>query len=171
MKQWNSWSYFLHSSIELWWNHGLSNLESWVSSECYRFFNRIENSIVFAVTTGCPKKKYPDLVDPSDKNIAWINPKWFSKHTLIANLNIDTSFVEFGALRVKISIFKGQICLHLQTRALALWPKQILEALWMKSTKFEDGTTDVFSIIQFMWDLSSREPRNQLHSSQYRQFI
>ena len=122
-------------------------------------------------TTGCPKKKYPDLVDPSDKNIAWINPKWFSKHTLIANMNIDTSFVEFGALRVKISIFKGQICLHLQTRALALWPKQILEALWMKSTKFEDGTTDVFSIIQFMWDLSSREPRNQLHSSQYRQFI
>ena len=22
------------------------------------------------VNTGCPKKKYPDLVDPSDKNIA-----------------------------------------------------------------------------------------------------
>ena len=81
------------------------------------------------IYTGCPKKKYPDLVDPSDKNIAWIKPKWFSKHTSIANLNIDTSFVEFSALRVKISIFKGQICLHLQTRALALWPKGILEAL------------------------------------------
>ena len=85
-------------------------------------YDNIEN-------TGCPKKKYPDLVDPSDKNIAWIKPKWFSKHTSIANLNIDTSFVEFGALRVKTSIFKGQICLHLQTRALALWPKRILEAL------------------------------------------
>ena len=117
------------------------------------------------------EKKYPDLVDPSDKNIAWIKPKWFSKHTSIANLNIDTSFVEFAALRVKILIFKGQICVHLQTRALVLWPKQILKALWIKSTKSEDGTTDVFYKIQFMWDLSSRELRYQLHSSQYRRFI
>ena len=111
------------------------------------------------------------MVDPSDKNIAWINPKWFSKHTAIANLNIDTSFVDIGALGVKILIFKGQICLHLQTRALALWPKQILEALRIKSTKSEGGTTDGFYKIQFMWDLSSRELRNQLHSTQYRQFI
>ena len=121
--------------------------------------------------TGCPKKKYPNLVDPSDKYIAWIKPKWFSKHTSIANLNIDTSFVDIGALRVKILIFKGEICLHLQTRALALWPKGILEALWIKSTKSEDGTTDGFYKIQFMWDRLPRELRNQLHSSQCRQII
>ena len=58
---------------------------------------------------------------------------------------------------MKILIFKGQICLHLQTRALTIWPKQILEADRIKSTNFEDGTTDVFSKIQFMLDLSSRE--------------
>ena len=31
----------------------------------------------------------------------------------MANLNIDTSFVDIGALRAKILIFKGQIYLHL----------------------------------------------------------
>ena len=141
------------------------------SFQFYNLFCAMKTCALNAKTTGCPKNKYPDLVDPSDKNIAWINPKWFSKHTSRANLNIDTSFVDIGALRVKILIFKGQVCLHLQTRALALWPKQILEALWIKSTKFKDGTTDVFSKIQFMWDLSSREPRNQLHWSQYQRFI
>ena len=79
------------------------------------------------IYTGCPKKKYTDLVDPSDKNRARINPKWFSKHTSMANLDVDTSNVDIGALRVKILIFKGQICLHLQTRALTFWPKQILD--------------------------------------------
>ena len=39
-------------------------------------------------------KKYTDLVDPRDSNVAWISPKWFSKHTWIANLNIDTSSVD-----------------------------------------------------------------------------
>ena len=78
--------------------------------------------------TGCPKKKYTDLVNPNDQNLAWINPKSFLKHYSIVNLNIDTLFVDIGALRVDILIFKGQICLHLQTRALAFWPKQILTA-------------------------------------------
>ena len=45
--------------------------------------------------------------------IAWIDPKWFSKHTSIANLNKDTSFVDIGALRVKILIFEGQIFLRI----------------------------------------------------------
>ena len=43
-------------------------------------------------------------------------------------LDIDTSFVDIGALRVKILIFKGQISFHPQTRALTFWPKQIFEA-------------------------------------------
>ena len=72
---------------------------------------------------------------------------------------------------MKILIFKGQICLHLQTRALTIWPKQFLEADRIESTNFEDGTTDMFSKIQFMLDLSSRDLRNQLHSSQYGQLI
>ena len=59
------------------------------------------------------------------------------KHTSVANLNIDTSFVDIGALRVKVLIFKEQICLHLQTRAVTFWPKQMFEARWIKSTKFE----------------------------------
>ena len=41
----------------------------------------------------------------------------------------------------------------------------------MKSTKFEDRTTDVFYKIQLMRDFSSRELQNHLHSSQHRQFI
>ena len=65
-------------------------------------------------------------------------------NTSIANFNIDTLFVDISALRVKILIFKGQICLHLQTRDLTFWPKQILDADRIKSTKFEDGTKDVF---------------------------
>ena len=40
----------------------------------------------------------------------------------------STSFVDIGSLRVKILIFKGQTCLHFETRALAFGPKQILEA-------------------------------------------
>ena len=43
-------------------------------------------------------------------------------------MNIDTAFVGIGALRAEILILKAQICTHLQTRALAFWPKQILEA-------------------------------------------
>ncbi len=113
-------------------------------------------SVVYRVS----QKKYTDFVDPSNKNIAWINPKQFSKHASIANLNIDTLFFDIGALRMKILIFKGQTCFHLETRALAFGPKQILEAQWIKSTKFEDGTTDVFYKIQFMWDLSSKKLRN-----------
>ena len=62
----------------------------------------------------------------------------FKSYTSITNLNIDSSFVDIGALRVKILIFKGQICLHLQTRALTFWPKQILDAECIKSTKFEE---------------------------------
>ena len=72
---------------------------------------------------------------------------------------------------MKILIFKGQICFNLETRDLTFWPEQILDADWIKSTKFEDGKTDVFSKIQFLLDISSRELRNQLHSSQYRQLI
>ena len=34
------------------------------------YFVRILGSSICEDTTGCPKKKYPDLVDPSDKNIA-----------------------------------------------------------------------------------------------------
>ena len=78
--------------------------------------------------TGCPKKKYTDLVDPSNANLARINPKLFLKHSSIVDLNIDTLFVDNDVLRVDILIFKGLICLDLQTRALAFWPKQILEA-------------------------------------------
>ena len=59
------------------------------------------------------QKTCTDLVDPSDKNIARINPQSFSQHTSVADLNIDTSFVDTGALGVKILIFKSQICLHL----------------------------------------------------------
>ena len=66
--------------------------------------------------------------NPNDQNLAWINPKSFLKHYSIVNLNIDTLFVDIGALRVDILIFKGQVCLHLQTRALVFWPKQILKA-------------------------------------------
>ena len=47
---------------------------------------------LYETCTGCPKKKYTDSVDPSNENIARINPKKFSKHTLIANLHIDTLF-------------------------------------------------------------------------------
>ena len=53
-------------------------------------------------TTGCPKKKYTDLVNPDDQSLAWINPKSFLKHYSIVNLNIDTLFVDIGALRVEI---------------------------------------------------------------------
>ena len=41
---------------------------------------------------------------------------------------MDILFVNIGALRVKTLVFKGQICLHLQTRALMFWSEQILEA-------------------------------------------
>ena len=50
---------------------------------------------------------------------------------LIVNLNIGTSFVGIGPVRPLIAdilILKAQIGIHLETRALALWPKQILEA-------------------------------------------
>ena len=59
-------------------------------------------------------KKYTDLVNPSDENLARINPKTFLVHTSIVNLNIDTLFVDIDALGVEILMFKGQICLDLQ---------------------------------------------------------
>ena len=55
------------------------------------------------------KKKYTDLVNPNDQNLAWINPKSFLKHYSIVNFNIDTLYVDIGALREDILILKAQI--------------------------------------------------------------
>ena len=41
----------------------------------------------------------------------------------MVNLNIDTLFVDIGALIVEIFVLNLQIDLHLQTGAFRLWPK------------------------------------------------
>ena len=66
----------------------------------------------------CPQRKYSDRNGSGDVNLALINGSSLPKCTLIINLNIGTSFVGTGALRAEISIWKTQICIHLQTRAL-----------------------------------------------------
>ena len=81
---------------------------------------------------------------------------------------MDTSFVDIGALRVKILIFKGQICLLLQTRSLMFWPKQILDAQRIKSTKFEDGITDVLQNTAYVRLIVKGAAKSASFISQYR---
>ena len=72
------------------------------------------DSSVIVADTGCPGRRYTDLVG--------------SKYSSIVNFNIDTSFVENGPLRLEILILKVQIYLHIQTKAMSLSTKQIPKA-------------------------------------------
>ena len=80
------------------WGFGCSSLSS------IRVYHTMRNQRKYRMS----QKKYEDFIDPSNKNIAWINSEWFSKHsTSKANLNIETSFVDIGALRVNRNAGEG----------------------------------------------------------------
>ena len=72
---------------------------------------------------------------------------------------------------MKILVFKGQICLHLQTRALTFWPKQILDVQGIKSTTFEDGITCVLQNTAYVRLTVKGAAKSASFISQYRQSI
>lgn len=53
----------------------------------------------------------------------------------IVSLNMDTSFTDTGSLLAKILILKVQICLHVQTRALAFSLTKFLKRNEIKNEK------------------------------------
>ena len=55
------------------------------------------------------------------------------------NLNMDASFAGIIAVRAEMSISKAQICLHVETRTLALWNGASKSKIKLKK-KLEDGT-------------------------------
>ena len=59
-------------------------------------------------------RMYKGLAGSSDMNLVLINGLSLSKLSSIVNLNMDTLFVDTGALRVEISSRKAQICINLQ---------------------------------------------------------
>ena len=59
-------------------------------------------------------------MEQSDENIVLINGELSLQIASIVSLNMDTLFGHIGALSVKILIFKVQICLHPQTKALGI---------------------------------------------------
>ena len=69
------------------------------------------------------QKKVTDLIKASVRNWARISRKSSLNYSLLVNLKIDTMFVDIRTLREDIFIVKGQICLHLETRAFRFWPK------------------------------------------------
>ena len=65
---------FNQDCVMNWFSFGSVHVNDIVSQNIiYRdeaLFETLVPCIYFFISTGCPKKKYPDLVDPSDKNIA-----------------------------------------------------------------------------------------------------
>ena len=99
-----------------------SSLNTWLF-----FVSKQHWHIHIGTITGCPKN-YTVLVGISDVNLAFIDSYSFSKCSSIVSLNIDTSFADICGLKADIWILKDQIHTHMQTRPLAFWLKQILEA-------------------------------------------
>ena len=94
---------------------------------CSRFPLQICNTVLYMSdkssyllqNTWCPRKKYTELVRPSDEKSSLINCQLIKKCFSKVNLNIDISFVDTGDLRAEILLAKVKICLHVQTSALA----------------------------------------------------
>ena len=50
--------------------------------------------------SGVPEKRLRIWLEPVIMNLAFVNSQSLSKYSFIVNLNIDTLFVDKGALRV-----------------------------------------------------------------------